>query len=601
MPRHLSLKHLAPSVLVALVFSLLISLSSGGGLTAYAASTSATSARAAFAQASQETGVPASVLKALCYMEGRLGMHGGNPSIDGGYGCMHLVKNEHADTLDQAARLLHVSAQQVKTNLATNIRGGAAVLRAYAQKLSGDLPGSLAGWYGVVAAYSNATVRSTALMYADNLYKLLNTGFNAQTDSGEVVTLAGTPVKPEAASASVVGFSASALPAGCTMDNKVDYPGAVDCILDPSIFDCNVSSFSYPGCTYESAHRPGDFAVDFISVHDIEGTAQDSLNVFQNHNSGVSVHYVVDSDGTVYQLLHDQDIGYHVGNYWANQHSIGIEHAGFDATGFQWYNAAEYLGSAKLMAYLLKKYNLPLDRAHVVAHGTVPAPQLAINHVDPGPYWLWDYYFMLIHQQGIPYVDESTNEHVIKLAPATDQQPYNDNGTETPANFNFFYLYNGPSTTSGLIPHVGNGTDITDETSNVEPGMNYYYLSKVKDPAGSGSMMYEIWYGEYDQAHANPTSLFQTAHLVWLAVPRDAAVPGEGIAVTLMGPNGGSAAVYSNPITDNSFHTGDAPTGAVFVSGMTVVEDGTTNVWYQISFHHRFCWVPASEVTIVRS
>ena len=82
----------------------------------------------------------------------------------------------------------------------------------------------------------------------------------------------------------------------------------------------------------------------------------------------------------------------------SNEQSIGIEHTGFGATGYQWYNTAQYLASAKLVAYLLNKYHIPLDHDHIVSHGTVPAAFLKAspNHVDPGPYWLWDYYFNLI-------------------------------------------------------------------------------------------------------------------------------------------------------------------------------------------------------------
>jgi hypothetical protein len=587
-------------VLLALVFSL---LGFTGGFPAYAAPTTSTSASSAFAQAAHESGVPVDLLKALCYMEGRLSMHGGTPSIDSGYGCMHLVKNSNADTLDQAAGLLHVSTQTLKTDLATNIRGGAAVLRAEALHLSSThtLPVHLADWYGAIAGYSSATVRSTALMYADALYALLNKGFSASTDTGEGVTLTAHAIHPTTATATAVK-GASAVPAGCTVDTNVDYPSAVDCIVDPSIFNCNISPYNYPGCTYEDANRPTDFAINYIVIHDIEGSAQDGLNVFQNHNSGVSIHYIVGSDGTVYQLLHEKDIAYHVGNYWANQHSIGIEHAGFDATGFQWYNATEYLASAKLVAYLLKKYNLPLDRGHVVAHGTIPAgSDTYTNHVDPGPYWLWDYYFKLIHEQGVALPAHSGDKHIIMLKPATDQHPYNKNGTETPANFNFFYLYNGPSTASGLIPQLNNPTDVTDETNNVEPGMSYYYLAKVKDPAGTGDTLYEIWYGESDQAHANPSSLLQTAHLAWLAVPPGAAVEGQGVAVTLTGANGGNAIVYGDPITSSSHTLGQAPSNSVFASLYTVTEDGTSNLWYEIDFNHRQAWVPASEVTIVHS
>src|SRR6478752_1715679 len=66
------------------------------------AGTSSGSVTAAFAGAAHTYGVPQQVLESVCYLEGRLGAHGGQPSVDGGYGCMNLVKNDRADTLDQA-------------------------------------------------------------------------------------------------------------------------------------------------------------------------------------------------------------------------------------------------------------------------------------------------------------------------------------------------------------------------------------------------------------------------------------------------------------------------------------------------------------------
>ena len=57
------------------------------------------------------------------------------------------------------------------------------------------------------------------------------------------------------------------------------------------------------------------------------------------------------------------------------------------------------------------------DRAHVTAHGTTPAPTLGTspNHVDPGQYWLWDYYLGLIHGQGVPYPGGGTPSGVMLL------------------------------------------------------------------------------------------------------------------------------------------------------------------------------------------
>lgn len=558
---------------------------------------------AAFTQATHESGVPAELLKSLCYMEGRLSNHGGSPSIDNGYGCMHLVKSKRANTLDRAAKDLGVSEQQLKQDIATNIRGGAALLRDYALQVSTThtLPTKLSDWYGAVAAYSNATTQRTARMYADGVYSLLKRGFAARADTGETVTLMPQNVKPNSAMVPA-GKDDGALPAGCVDDGNVDYPGAINCILDPRTYDCNAVASKAP-CTYESAYRPRDYKPSQVVIHDIEGTAQDALNVFQDVNSGVSTQYIVDSDGTVYEVLRDKDIGYQAGNFWYNQRTIGIEHAGYDAAGWQWYNAAEYLASAKLTAYLLKKYHLPLDHDHILSHGTVPAPTLAYtpNHVDPGPFWLWDYYFKLIHQQGIPYARRDTNAQIITLRPATGKQPLGDDGAETEDNFNFFYLYTSASTASPLVRPAGDGADITDETNTIEPGMSFSYLDKREDPAGSGKMLYEIWYGEEPSAHALPASYFANAKLAWLAVPPDAAMEGSGTIVKLKSPDGQAVPISGKPGAGSEYYIGDAPVGAQFVSAYKVLEDGTNSTWYEINYNHRQAWVPASAVEAVNS
>ncbi|HEY7416209.1 MAG TPA: N-acetylmuramoyl-L-alanine amidase, partial [Ktedonobacteraceae bacterium] len=226
MARGLSFSRLTLLTIFTLVFLLAGVVESSPAAHAQSVSTGG-KIGSAFDQAASQFGVPSSLLKALCYMEGRLSSHGGSPSIDNGFGCMHLVKNKSVDTLDQAAGILHVSASQLKTDTATNILGGAAVLRAEALQISSThaLPTNLAGWYGAVAEYSHATVRSTALMYADALYKIINTGFSAQSDTGETVTLAPQSVTPDTATANPVK-GASTLPAGCTVDNNVDYPAA---------------------------------------------------------------------------------------------------------------------------------------------------------------------------------------------------------------------------------------------------------------------------------------------------------------------------------------------------------------------------------------
>ncbi len=282
---------------------------------------SALSANGAFSQASSTYGVPVELLKAICYIEGRLSNNGGIASEDNGFGCMHLVKNGNGNTLDRAAQELDVSVNQLKQDLPTNILGGADILRDDALQISSThaLPTSLAGWYGAVAMYSDASIHSTALLYADNVYKLLKLGFSVQTDQKETITLSAQAVTPNTASASIFK-AATALPGGCTNDGNVDYPGAIDCILNPiTTYDCN----------YNGSDRPNSCTVDFppvvvtqpckidqVVIHDTEGSLTSALSVFQcaGFHSGCgqsSVHYIVDSDGTVYQVLREHDIAYH--------------------------------------------------------------------------------------------------------------------------------------------------------------------------------------------------------------------------------------------------------------------------------------------------
>jgi len=586
-----------------------------------------------FARAAHDYQVPEPLLKGLCYMEGRLSNHGGTASMDHGYGCMHLLMNDHAATLEQAAHDLGVTPTLLRSSMVWNIRGGAAILRDAARRIVRRPAAvlTLGDWYPVVAAYSAASRPAVEHMYADSLFALLRTGFRASAEDGEVISLAPqvihvastalpargtviTTATPQVARPRHIGASAkttmraawqvhtvqtthreqrSALPAGCVDDHHTDYPLAVDCILKPHLFDCNSVADAIP-CTYEDAKRPdGDLPIEFLVIHDIEGSAQAALAWFHNPSSAGSAHYVVDSDGTIYQVVHERDIAYHAGNYWYNQRSIGIEHAGYDATGYEWYNATLYLASASLSAYLLNKYHIPLDHDHILSHGTIPASSLATNpnHVDPGPYWLWDDYFSLIHHMGVPYSPVSANSTIIMLHPLTDLIPLRGGGRETAGNYNYFPLYNGPSTQSGLVPSAdaGSGNPL-DESGNIEPDVSYVATNAVLDPAGSGKMLYEIWYGIEDHLNASPPDKLANARQVWLAVDPNSVTRGHGIAIALQHP----AHIYARPDMRALYVLGDAPVGAIFNAPFAISSNNST--WYLINYNHRQAWLPIDAI-----
>ena len=547
---------------------------------------SATIAGAAEA-AQHRFGVPASLLEAICYFEGHLSDHGGAPSSAGGYGCMDLARNSHLDTLDQAAKLLGVPVVSIRSSMQLNIAAAAAVLRADAISLSPAhrVPATLGGWYGAIAKYSGAG-HSIAVMYANEIYRILREGLTATAPTGEVVRIAPTAVTPDTATAAHVG-TASALPANCTSSPGTDYPSAYNCIVPAS----------YAGVTYDTANRPSDLPLLGITMHDTEETLDNTIATFWNESNAVSIHYVVDTDGTVYQCLQEKDVAFQNGNFWYNQRTIGIEHVGVDATGYQWYNATQYLGSAKLVAYLLTKYRIPLDHEHVMSHGTTPAPTLGTspNHVDPGPYWLWDYYLGLINQQNVPFSTGSAPSGVIRLNPASGQEPSGSGGTETTANFNFFYLYTQPSTASPLLRSKGSSGDITDVTNNVETMISYNTLAQQPDMAGTGDTMYQIWYG----ATLSPSSWSATGTKAWIAVPPGTAEQGFGTVVTLSGKSGKKASVYGKPGGTSSNVIGSTPSGSAYLSPWSVTVSGTT--WYAINYNHRQAWVPNSEVTSIRT
>ncbi len=541
---------------------------------------------AAVAAAQHRFGVPAVLLEAICYLEGHLSDHGGAPSSDGGYGCMDLARNSHMDTLGQAAGLVGAPVSSVRSSVSLNMAGAAAVLRADAVSLSRAhrVPAMLGGWYGAIAEYSGAQ-HDVAIMYADEVYRIVRTGLTATAPTGEVVRIAPTAVAPDTATASNVGVTPT-LPANCTTGGT-EYTSAINCIVPAS----------YAGTTYDTANRPADLPVLGITVHDTEETLDNTIATFWNESNGVSIHYVVDTDGSVYQCLHEKDVAFQNGNFWYNQRTMGIEDVGVDATGYQWYNAAEYLGSAKLAAYLLTKYNIPLDHEHVMSHGTTPSPTLGTspNHVDPGPYWLWDYYLGLINQQGVPFATGPAPTGVIRFNPASGQQPDGSSGTETTSNFNFFYLYTQPSTASAMLHSKGSPGDITDESNNVETMVSYDVLAQQPDAAGTGDTMYEIWYG----ATLSSSSWTATGTLAWIAVPPGSAEQGHGTVLTLTGKGSKSANVYGEPGGSSGNIIGATPKGSQYLSPWSVSVSGQT--WYAINFNHRQEWVPASEVSSTRT
>jgi N-acetylmuramoyl-L-alanine amidase len=131
--------------------------------------------------------------------------------------------------------------------------------------------------------------------------------------------------------------------------------------------------------------------IDCIVIHDTESeTARAALSWFETRQSGVSAHYVIDRDGTLYRCVPDADRAWHAGRSVLagreniNDVSIGIELVGF-AT--QPYPDVQIDALVALCVELCGRYPaITLDR--IVGHEHIAVP--AGRKTDPGPHFPWN-------------------------------------------------------------------------------------------------------------------------------------------------------------------------------------------------------------------
>ncbi|RIQ24470.1 golvesin C-terminal-like domain-containing protein [Jiangella rhizosphaerae] len=331
---------------------------------------------AAFAAAARRHGVPRDLLVALSYTVTRIDDHAGRPSQAGGYGVMHLISNPATNTLGTAAALTGRGVDELKTDVAANIDGAAALLRSLADDsgLSAADRGRIDAWYEPVARYSGYADASVARLEADTVYETLERGLALQA-GGETFTVAARPVAPRYGAFAGVP----------TLDQRFavmtdDYPPARWVAANSG--------------NYRVANRPNDYAIDRVVIHTVQGSYAGCISWFQNPSANVSAHYVIrSSDGEVTQMVRDKDVAWHVGT--TNNRSIGIEHEGW-VTDPAWYTEAMYRSSAALTRHVCDRYGIPRDRTHIIAHSEAPGA----THTDPGPNWDWNRYMGYVNGGG---------------------------------------------------------------------------------------------------------------------------------------------------------------------------------------------------------
>ncbi|WP_373559261.1 N-acetylmuramoyl-L-alanine amidase [Streptomyces sp. SA15] len=508
--------------------------------------------RQAFVSAAAEYHVPQSVLLGVSYLQSRWDAHGGAPSVTGGYGPMHLTDARtalagaphHSEgtedargdlarpplppktkvprnsglparlrTLARAAELTGLSAEQLRTDAAANVAGGAALLAAAQKDLGEPLSKNPEKWYGAVARFSGADDSATAAAYANEVYDVLRTGEERITDAGQRIALAGRPnLVPDTAQLARTGLRG--LDAGGT-----ECPKTVSCEWIPAAYkDLGEGDYG----NHDVGDRPASQSIDHIVIHDTEGPWEGVLAMVQDP-AYVSWHYSLRStDGHIAQHVKAKDVAWHAGNWYVNAKSIGLEHEGFLASPDAWYTEAMYRSSARLVKYLARKYGIPLDRQHVLGHDNVPGgttAAIAGMHTDPGPYWDWRHYFALLGRPFEATADERGGLVTIRPDYSANRPQYTGcvaKGEPCAVHgSSAVRLRSGPGESYPLIKDIGLGTTpttgVNDLSSRVSTGQQYAVAGRDGDWTAIWFLGQKAW---FKNPKKNPTAVHATGRVV---------------------------------------------------------------------------------------
>ncbi|MFD8968100.1 N-acetylmuramoyl-L-alanine amidase [Streptomyces sp. NPDC059568] len=610
-----------------------------------------------FAAASAQYRVPQSVLLGVSYLQSRWDTHSGAPSVTGGYGPMHLTdaraaiagaRQHHSDgaedargdtsrpartvrtvrtaaatappktselparlrTLDRAATLTGLPAEELRESPAANIRGGAALLAAAQRELGEPLSGDPADWYGAVARFSGADDSATATAYANDVYAVIRGGERRTTDSGQRVALRAVPkISPDTSWTARLGLRT--VPA-----DRTECPRTVACEWLPAAY-AEFGDKDYGN--HDKADRPASQSIDYIVIHDTEGSWDTTLKLIKNPDY-VSWNYTLrSSDGHIAQHVATKDVAWHAGNWYINAKSVGLEHEGFLASPDAWYTESMYRTSARLVRYLAERFDVPLNRQHILGHDTVPGTTTALipdMHTDPGPYWDWAHYFRLL---GKPFeATAGANADVVTIRPdyASNKPVYT--GCEQPGQVcaphgsGAVRLHTAPQETAPLVKDIGlrpggedTTTDVNDLGARATTGQQYAVAGRQGDWTAIWYLGQKAW---FHNPRTRPTAVGAKASLLTpkagvaevpvygRAYPEASAYPAEVPVQTV------SALPYK-VLAGQRYVVGDSAPGEYYyaptfdTAGHRVVRGQER--YYEIQYGHRVGYVKASDVEVL--
>lgn len=108
----------------------------------------------------------------------------------------------------------------------------------------------------------------------------------------------------------------------------------------------------------------------YVVIHSIVGSAASAIAAFKNPARIASSTYIVAWNGDVTQMVREQDTPYTNGNFDVNQKSITIEHDDQGQPNIIRPDAL-YEASARLIADICKRHNIPINSSRIFGHRDV--------------------------------------------------------------------------------------------------------------------------------------------------------------------------------------------------------------------------------------
>lgn len=190
----------------------------------------------------------------------------------------------------------------------------------------------------------------------------------------------------------------------------------------------------YSGASWRGPLPPSNFEkllpkrrINYLIIFTTEHSTNKAAQLWKGANE-ISGHYIVSRNGEVLQFVENEDIAYHAGNRFFNEHSIAVALEGYaeplrskpEAYAATLHTVEQFKSLVALIRWLCETYSIPMDRAHLIGKNQVPgSPEPngapfeskywggATNKYSPGNSWNWTRFMQALGRESINLVVEA--------------------------------------------------------------------------------------------------------------------------------------------------------------------------------------------------